>query len=98
MMRLTFEVQQGLKKNTFGSSRSIHYSSGAVKLVLHCEISLNSTSIEAGKKHAILKIWQEENSREEREMSNCENTFEWKRNMFFVRVHHVGLIYCNEDE
>lgn len=55
---LRFKIQQGLKKSTFGSSSSRHYSSGAVKLVLHCKISLNSTGIEAGKKHAILKIWQ----------------------------------------
>lgn len=97
---LRFRVQQSLK-NTFGSSSSsIHYSSGAVKLILHCKSStLNSTGIKAGgKKYAILTIWQEEKSREGREMSNCGNTFEWKRSMFLVRVHHVGLIYCNIDE
>ena len=47
---LRFKVQQSLK-NTFGSSSSIHYSSGAVKLIFHCKSStLNSTGIKAGGK------------------------------------------------
>lgn len=50
------------------------------------------------KKDAILKIWQEGKSREEREMSNCKNTSEWKRNMYSAREHHVGLIHWNIDE
>ena len=40
---LSFKVQQSYR-NIFNSSSSIHYSSGAVKLILHCKSSaLNST-------------------------------------------------------
>lgn len=39
----------------------VYYGSEGVKSVLHCKSSsLNSSGTEAPKKHAILKIWQEE--------------------------------------
>lgn len=34
----------------------------------------------------------------EREMSNCKNMFEWKRNMFPVMVRHAGIIFSTTDE
>lgn len=88
-----------LKKNTFGSSSRCTLSSGAVKPVLYWKsFPLNSTGTEAQKKHAIFKIWQEGKSREEREMSNCKNTSEWKRKMYSAREQHVGLMHWNIDE
>lgn len=81
-------------KNTLVLLVGVYQGSGAVKPVLHWKsYSLNSTGTEAQQNHAILKIWQEGKSREEREMSNCKNTSEWKRNMYSAREHYVGLTH-----